>query len=107
MKVDEGHQITLSYSFTYNGDLPLSIIPPKVDCSCTTVILPENKIEPNSTNKIEIKFDTKGKIGYQEREVLIQFTADAMDSHSIDVTLTFKGVVKASKATKKAYKNSK
>ena len=106
MKVDEGHQITLSYSFSYSGDLPLNIIPPKVDCSCTEVILPEDKIKPNSTNKIEIKFDTKDKIGYQEREVLIQFTSDAMDSRSIEVTLIFKGVIKASKATKEAYKNN-
>jgi hypothetical protein len=106
MRVDEGHQITLTYNFTYNGTIPLSIMPPKVDCSCTVVILPENKIEPNSTNAIIIKFDTKDKIGYQEREVLIQFTSDAMDSRSIDVTLIFKGVVKASKATKEAYKNS-
>lgn len=106
MRVDEGHQITLTYNFTYNGNIPLSIIPPKVDCSCTEVILPENKIEPNSTNIITIKFDTKGKIGYQEREVILQFTSDAMDSRSIDVTLIFKGVVKASKATKAAYKNN-
>lgn len=106
MRVDEGHQITLTYNFTYNGTIPLSIMPPKVDCSCTVVILPENKIEPNSTNAIIIKFDTKDKIGYQEREVIIHFFSDALNSDSIEKKLIFKGVVKASKATKQTYKNN-
>jgi len=107
MRVVEGHQITLNYSFTYTGKVPLSIIEPKVDCSCTRVILPEGKIEANSTNIIQIKFDTNDKIGWQERKVIIQFISDAMDSRSIDKTLTFKGNVKASKATKEAYKLNK
>ena len=107
MRVDEGHQITLTYNFTYSGQFDLTIVPPKVDCSCTTIILPEGKIKPNSTNTIIIKFDTKGKIGYQEREVNIQFVSDLMDSRFIEKKLIFKGVVKASKATKKAYKLNK
>jgi Protein of unknown function (DUF1573) len=107
MRVDEGHRLTFTYKFTYNGEIDMTIIPPKVDCSCTTVILPERKIKPNSTNTITIKFDTKDKIGYQEREVLIQFVSDLMDSRSIEKKLIFKGVVKASKATKEAYKKNK
>ena len=107
MRVDEGHQITLNYVFIYSGEIDLSIIPPKVDCSCTTVILPEGKIQPNSTNVITIKFDTRNKIGYQERKVVIQFVSDAMDSRSIDKKLIFKGVVKATKSTKEAYKKNK
>ncbi len=107
MRVDEGHQISLTYKFTYTGKFDLSIVPPKVDCSCTTVILPEGKIKPNSTNIIKIKFDTKDKIGFQEREVNIQFVSDLMDSRFIEKTLIFKGVVKASKATKQAYKLNK
>lgn len=107
MKVDEGHQITLSYTFTYTGKINLTIIEPQVDCSCTKVVLPEGKIKPNSTNIIKIKFDTKDKIGWQEREVVIHFVSDAMDSRTIEKTLIFKGMVKASKATKEAYKQSK
>jgi Protein of unknown function (DUF1573) len=107
MRVGEGHQIKLNYIFTYNGSVDLSIIPPKVDCSCTTVILPEGKIKPNSKNTITIKFDTTDKIGWQERKVNIQFVSDLMDSRFIEKELTFKGAVKASKATKEAYKLNK
>jgi hypothetical protein len=106
-KVDEGHQLTFTYFFTYFGKEKLSIIPPKVDCSCTKVILPKGEIESEKTYFIVIKFDTKDKIGYQEREVTLQFVSDKMDSTSIEKKITFKGVVKASKATKKAYKENK
>jgi hypothetical protein len=107
IKVDEGHQLTFTYNFTYTGKIDLSIVPTKVDCSCTTVLLSTEKIKPGSTNTITIKFDTNDKIGYQEREVSIQFISDAMDSRSIYKKLVFKGVVKASKATKKASKLNK
>ena len=107
MKVDEGHQITLTYNFTYTGQVDLKITPPKVDCSCTEVVLPENYIKPNSTNSIKIKFNTADKIGWQERDVVLHFTSDLMDSRTIEKKLTFKGMVKASKATKAAYKANK
>jgi len=103
-KVDEGHQLTFTYNFTYTGKEKLTIIPPKVDCSCTKVILPESKIEEGKAYSIIIKFDTNGKIGWQEREIIIQFVSDNMDSTSINRKLIFKGTVKASKATKEAYK---
>ena len=103
----EGRQITLIYSFTYVGKTYLKIIPPKVDCSCTEVILPENNIQPNSTNTVIIKFDTSDKIGWQERHVILNFTCDQIQGEPIEKKLTFKGSVKASKATKAAYKENK
>jgi hypothetical protein len=106
MKVDEGHQITLNYNFTYTGETDLKIIPPKVDCTCTEVILPENVIKPNSLNIIQIKFNTTDKIGWQERDVILNFTSDLIDSRLIK-KITFKGMVKASKTTKAAYKEAK
>jgi hypothetical protein len=105
-KVEEGHQVTLNYIFTYSGTIPLTIIPPKVDCSCTEVRLPEHKIEPNSTDTILVKFDTKDKIGYQDRDVAIQFVSDAMDSKFIEKTITFRGMVKATKESKTKYKET-
>jgi hypothetical protein len=110
MRVDEGHQITLSYNFTYNGKVDLKITPPKVDCSCTEVVLPEDDIKPNSTNTIKIKFDTSDKIGWQERKVIIQFMGNLSEISRgpyFEKTLTFKGMVKASKITKDAYKLNK
>lgn len=106
-KCDEGKLVILEYKFSYSGKIDLNILPPKVDCSCTEVVLPKEIIKPNSTNTIKIKFDTKDKIGYQEREIVIQFVSGVMDSKPIEKKILFKGIVRASKATKEAYKNSK
>lgn len=106
-KVDEGQLVELSYIFNYSGNETLSITPPDLDCSCTTVILPEGKISPNSTNSIKITFDTKDKIGYQERAIHLEFVSNTAENMLIKKKIVFKGVVKASEATKKAYKLSK
>lgn len=103
-KVNEGEQIELIYRFTNFGKFVLNIISPEVDCSCTNVILPKNNISSGAKDSIIIRFDTNDKIGWQERDVNIQFTSDIMDSRSEDHKLTFKGMVKTSKATKEAYK---
>ena len=102
-KLEEGTPVEIKYSFTYSGEFPLNITPPEVDCTCTEVVLPEGEIIKGKPYTIIIKFDTKDKIGYQEREVILHFTSDAMDSRSIAKTIVFRGVVKASKATKEAY----
>lgn len=107
MKVDEGHRITLNYTFNYSGKVPLKVLEPKVDCSCTEIIFPKKSIEQNSSHVITIKFNTTDKIGWQERTVNIQFVSDYMDSNTINQKLIFKGMVKASKATKAAYKLNK
>jgi len=106
-RIDEGHRITLNYPFTYIGNVPLHILEPKVDCSCTEIIYPKDTIKPNTTHTIIIKFNTTDKIDWQERDVIIQFISDVKDSISLDHKLIFKGAVKASKATKAAYKLSK
>ncbi|MCO6500203.1 MAG: DUF1573 domain-containing protein [Vicingus serpentipes] len=105
-KVDEGKQLEFNYSFTYLGQEPLTLTVEKIDCSCTEVILHEEKIEAGKTYAIIIKFDTNNKIGYQEREVILNYNSPSNET-TIEKKLIFKGVVKASAATKAAYKKSK
>ena len=111
-RVDEGHQINLTYIFTYAGKEEIGISNKEIDCSCTTINYHSSDllIKPNSTNKITIKFDTSDKIGWQERKVIIQFMGNLSKISSspyFEKTLTFKGMVKASKITKDAYKLNK
>jgi len=105
-KVNEGEVVKLTYIFKNTGKHALSIMPPEVDCSCTEVKIPENKIAGGASDSIIVIFNTKDKIGFQQRDVKIQFVSDLMDSQSIDETITFKGMVKAIEATKKKYKSS-
>ena len=106
MKVDEGHQITLTYNFTYKGTIPLQILPPKVDCDCTTVEIPEEDITSNKDYKIVVHFNTKDKIGFQERPINLSFLSTENKSLKIDKTIIFKGMIKASKETKTKYKSN-
>jgi len=103
-KVDEGHQITLTYVFTNTSNYTLTLVPPKVDCSCTVVIIPENKIQPHSSDTITVKFDTKDKIGYQDRDILLKFIPKENPQSPIDTKITFKGMVKTTKESKATYK---
>jgi hypothetical protein len=70
-KVKEGEIIKTIFTFTNKGDVPLVITDYEVACTCTTVIFPENPILPKGSGEIEIIFDTNGKIGYQDRSVII------------------------------------
>ena len=103
-KVQEGESVRLTYYFQNMGKHILDILPPQVDCSCTEVVIPKDKIASGAQDSIIILFNTIEKIGYQEREVHLQFTTDFMDSQSIDEKIVFKGVVKATEATKAKYK---
>ena len=102
-KVDEGKQVELVYKFSNYGKFVLNIIPPEVDCSCTEIIIPEYGITAGAKDSIIIKFDTNDKIGWQEHNIILQFKADLLPK-PIEKRITFKGMVKASKATKEAYK---
>ena len=106
-KTNEGSILRFNYIFNYTGNISLSILPPEVDCSCTTVLLPKNNIQLNSIDTIKVSFDTNHKIGYQERNIIIKFITEKSGPPVIEKEIIFKGVVKASQATKKAYKLSK
>ena len=105
MKVDEGHQITLTYNFIYNGTVPLQLISPKVDCDCTSVEIPEEDIVQKKNYKIVVHFDTNDKIGFQEQPINLSFLLIENKNLKIDKTIIFKGMVKASKKTKAKYKS--
>jgi V8-like Glu-specific endopeptidase len=106
-RVDEGHQITLTYNFNYTGKVHLKMNPPQLDCSCTEVILSKDVINPGSKNSIQVKFNTAAKIGWQERTITLYFTSNKLNAEPIEKKIIFKGAVKASKATKDAYQLNK
>ena len=86
-KVAEGDLITTSFSFINKGDAPLVIQEYKVACTCTVVDFPDKPILPGSEGIINVSFDSKGKIGYQDRSISIISNA-AKSPHEIRITLT-------------------
>ena len=96
-KVEEGVILNFSFPFVNKGESPVSIVNSKVNCECTKVTFPKAPILPNQKDTIFVSFKTKGKIGFQQRQIQI-VTGDE------NYMLTFQGVVKASKETKRNYK---
>lgn len=102
-KVAEGKIVRLTYQINHLENEALIMQLPKVDCTCTEVELNDNLLYPNKTNELVVIFNTEGKMGYQEREIeLVFFSKEKNETYTRKIV--FKGVVKASKKTKEAYK---
>jgi hypothetical protein len=87
-KVKEGEIITFTYTFTNSGTEPLIISDIKVSCGCTVPKYPKQPIAPGAEETITVTFDTKGKIGYQDRT--LEIISNAKKSPAI---IRFKGMV--------------
>jgi len=75
-KTKEGELVHFSYTVLNNGKAPLLISEIKVICTCTTFEFPKEPIPPNGTGVIKVTFDTKGKIGYQDRTLDVYSNAE-------------------------------
>lgn len=87
--VKKGELVELEYPFKNIGNEPLIISTPKVECSCTTVEIPEKPITPGSTGIIKVKFNTATVYDRQDRTVEIPSNAQ-----NGSVKIRYKGVVK-------------
>lgn len=101
-KTNEGDILNFKYPLINQSKDTIYIKQPEVDCSCTEVIIPFNYLVPGEKNEIQIKFDTKHKIGWQEIVVQLEFYNSKRYKETIPVI--FKGNVRATKATKQLYK---
>lgn len=87
-KTKEGEIINFEFKFTNTGKLPLIISEIKVQCTCTTFDFPKQPIQPGAQGVIKVSFDTKGKIGYQDR--ILEVFANTLKS---PVKLRFKVMI--------------
>lgn len=70
-KTPEGEVLHFEYTYKNSGTAPLIITEIKVQCNCTKVEFDKTPLAPGATGKIKVSFDTKGKIGYQDRTLEI------------------------------------
>jgi hypothetical protein len=74
-KVKEGVLLSFDYEITNTGTEPLIFTEYKVACSCTKATLPDKPLAPGEKIKINVTFDTKGKIGFQDRTIEVTSNA--------------------------------
>ncbi len=70
-RVTETDIVEHTFQFINAGEGDLTIKDVLVDCGCTVPEYPKKPIKPGQSGSIAIKFDTKGKIGMQERIITI------------------------------------
>lgn len=74
-KAKEGVVLSFDYEITNTGTEPLIFADYKVACTCTKVTLPETPLLPGEKVKIHVTFDTKDKIGFQDRTIEVTSNA--------------------------------
>ena len=62
-KIVEGEKIEMTYKFINTGDNPLIIYNVSTSCGCTIAEKPEQPVMPGKEGYIKAVFDSKGKLG--------------------------------------------
>ena len=70
--VTQGTIVERDYVFTNTGKEPLVITSAVGSCHCTVPDYPKEPIAPGKTGTIHVKFDSSGKMNYQDKTATIQ-----------------------------------
>ena len=87
-KVKAGEILSFDFFYVNKGDQPLIINDVKVTCGCTKPEWSKEPLLPGETATLKVTFDTKGKIGYQDRT--LEVISNAKNSPA---TARFRGMV--------------
>ena len=88
--VTQGTIVERDYTFKNTGKEPLIISGAVGSCHCTVPSYPQDPIAPGQTGVIHVKFDSNGKMNYQDKTATI-----SSNSKNGDVVLHLRGNVVA------------
>lgn len=104
-QIKEGTEIDKSYYFTNTGDEPLEILNVDVTCGCTVPTYSFMPILPGASSKIDVHFESKGKMSAQKATITVLTNAKTNPSTKLYlegyVMPIWKDEKKDSSATKK------
>ena len=69
--IAEGDVVEHTFVFTNTGDNPLVVIDAETTCGCTVPKKPEAPIPPGETGEIQVRFNSHGKTGINNKAVTI------------------------------------
>lgn len=70
-KVIQGEKVEYSFKFTNKGNVDLVITSVDADCGCTVAEFPKKPIAPGDSNYIDIRFDSRGRKGFNHKRVTV------------------------------------
>jgi hypothetical protein len=74
--ITDGEVVTHAYKFKNTGDNPLIITNAIASCGCTVPSYPKEPIAPGASGEIVVQFNSNGKVGHQQKNVLINSNAE-------------------------------
>lgn len=86
-KVKEGSVLEISWRFKNTGSKPLIISNASASCGCTVAEKPEEPIAPGAESVIKAKFDSKERIGTQNKEVYVLANTAGSNNHQLSFTV--------------------
>jgi len=80
-KIKPGDIVTYDFKFTNTGKAPLIITDGYASCGCTKPTWPKTPVKPGETGAIHVVFDSKGKMGLQDKLITITANTNPADNH--------------------------
>ena len=74
--INEGEKVRHAFKFTNTGDNPLVITNAVASCGCTVPSYPKEPIPPGGSGEIVVEFNSSGRPGRQQKNVLIYSNAE-------------------------------
>ena len=69
--VKQGEKLSHKFAFKNNGNEPLILNNVLTTCGCTVTEWPKDPIQPGKSGEIEVKFNTAGRMGKQNKVVTV------------------------------------
>lgn len=70
-RIIEGETVSFSFKFTNTGKTDLIIAEVSSSCGCTVPSYPKTPIRPGETGTIKVAFNSNGRRGYQNKNVVV------------------------------------
>jgi len=74
--IKQGDKVARTFHFTNTGGVPLKLESVRASCGCTTPEWPKEPIMPGQSSKIEVVFNSAGKLGQQKKSITIRSNAN-------------------------------
>ncbi|MBU2916236.1 MULTISPECIES: DUF1573 domain-containing protein [Reichenbachiella] len=73
--ITQGDKVNYTFEFTNDGNQPLLLSNVQTTCGCTASSWPREAIAPGESSKIDVTFNSRGKIGHQNKVITITSNA--------------------------------
>ncbi|MFA6950091.1 MAG: DUF1573 domain-containing protein [Lentimicrobiaceae bacterium] len=70
-RIIQGEKVSFGFKFTNKGKSDLIISKVSTSCGCTVTDFPKTPIKPGESNKIEVKFDSENRRGFQNKTITV------------------------------------